>query len=809
MDNEQISEMNPEFPIHSAKETQPTIGCSVPILFIFVWINVIVIVSQTANWFIEQGLVEGSLRQDPGRWLISVGAGLGIVIPLGLLSRIRHPIYKQIFKTWALAGIVILLLVPTRWLAIPDSQGVASMQLIGLTVFNLVLSQRLRHSRSQPNQNARLENWFPLFSAFCIAGVLGLPWVVIGTLGSWMDTFLGVAVGFSTGTALLFSMKAGLLQIPEFNGSEHFFIKGIVISQLLVIFCAALGINGNEWVLLMVVPMVGWMAGLWLDQKPIFRNGFVWLVGLAFAWPLIWVDPDELSLIITLGQGELLDWIGTASTIVMVTGFLLIFISYFGYRLFRRKTYSGKWAGAGFIVVVILLAVVYGIRGTPGFYGEKLFVILRDQADLSALPDSMEYPQRREAVYRQLVEHADATQADLRRNLKNLGISYTPYYLVNAIEIDAGPLIRLWLSLNPAVDRILDNPILRPLPEPLPEAPLDSSHDNETPSAILWNLRMIQADHVWEDLNVRGKGIIIGQSDSGVQGNHPELVETYHGKNENGDMAWFDPWYQSSEPVDIGGHGTHTLGTILGKTVGVAPEAEWIGCVNLARNLGNPGYYLDCMQFMLAPFPQNGDPFKDGDPSRGAHVLNNSWGCPPVEGCDAKSLAPAVSALRKAGVFVVVSAGNSGLSGCGSVDSPLAIYQDVYTVGAVDGNGDRADFSSIGPVVVDGSQLTKPDILAPGEGIYSTFVGSGYNTLSGTSMAGPHVVGVVALMWSANPELIGKIDLTTQILNQTARAYSGIKINCDTGNGNMPSNISGYGIVDAYAAVRAALETKP
>ena len=100
---------------------------------------------------------------------------------------------------------------------------------------------------------------------------------------------------------------------------------------------------------------------------------------------------------------------------------------------------------------------------------------------------------------------------------------------------------------------------------------------------------------------------------------------------------------------------------MLGKGgIGIAPDAQWIGCVNLERNLGDPPLYLDCMQFMLAPFPQGGDALKDGDPTRAADVLNNSWGCPTLEGCDAESLRPAVDALRAAGVFVAVSAGNDG-----------------------------------------------------------------------------------------------------------------------------------------------------
>ena len=145
---------------------------------------------------------------------------------------------------------------------------------------------------------------------------------------------------------------------------------------------------------------------------------------------------------------------------------------------------------------------------------------------------------------------------------------------------------------------------------------------------------MINVERVWQEFSIFGEGIVIGQSDSGVDGSHPELSSSYRGLPGQNDYNWYDPWFNSPAPNDIGGHGTHTLGTILGENTGVAPGATWFACVNLARNLGNPGLYLDCMQFMLAPFPADGSPLHDGNPNLGANIINNSWGCPPIEGCD-------------------------------------------------------------------------------------------------------------------------------------------------------------------------------
>jgi subtilisin family serine protease len=247
----------------------------------------------------------------------------------------------------------------------------------------------------------------------------------------------------------------------------------------------------------------------------------------------------------------------------------------------------------------------------------------------------------------------------------------------------------------------------------------------------------------------------------------------------------------------------------VGKNVGVAPGAEWYACVNEARNTGSPAHYLQCMQFMLAPYPLDGDPFTDGDPARGADVLNNSWGCPPLEGCDANTFLPATRALRTAGVFVVSAAGNEGAR-CGTVSSPLALYDAVLSVGAFDRTGDLASFSSRGPVTVDGSGRVKPDLIAPGVQVLSAYPQNTYYRADGTSMACPHVVGVVALVWSANSDLIGDIDRTEQILTETAQPYDYTQQGtpqCGQ-QGTVPNDAVGYGIVDAYAAVQRALALK-
>jgi subtilisin family serine protease len=304
---------------------------------------------------------------------------------------------------------------------------------------------------------------------------------------------------------------------------------------------------------------------------------------------------------------------------------------------------------------------------------------------------------------------------------------------------------------------------------------------------------MVGADKVWRDLGVTGSGIVVGTSDSGVDGTHPAVHDNFRG----GDDSWYDPWNGTRTPTDHGGHGTHTIASAVGgHGVGIAPGAQWVGCVNLDRNLGNPAWYLNCLQFMLAPFPRGGDPWRDGRPERAPHILTNSWGCPPPEGCDTGTLRQAVDALAAAGVYVVVGAGNSGPS-CRTVEDPPALYASALTVGAVDRNRRVAEFSSRGPAP-GGSP--KPDVMAPGVQVLSALPGGKYGKLDGTSMATPQVAGVVALMWSANPALVGDIGRTTAILRSTATPADAAGATCD----GTAANVTGAGIVDAYAAVRAA-----
>ncbi len=241
-----------------------------------------------------------------------------------------------------------------------------------------------------------------------------------------------------------------------------------------------------------------------------------------------------------------------------------------------------------------------------------------------------------------------------------------------------------------------------------------------------------------------------------------------------------------------------------GTVLGMAPGAQWVGCRNMRGGVGTPDSYTACFEWLMAPYPQGGNPLTDGKPELGPGIINNSWGCPRKEGCDTDSLRQVVDTVRAAGIFVAASAGNYGgfLSPpkCNTVLDPIAIYDSSFSVGAHDQNGDIASFSSSGPVSIDGSNRLKPDLTAPGVNVIST-VPNGYTALSGTSMSSPHVAGAVALLWSVAPELVGDIDRTEQILRASATPV--INGDCDAAP-TSPNNVYGYGRLDVMGAILAA-----
>lgn len=453
------------------------------------------------------------------------------------------------------------------------------------------------------------------------------------------------------------------------------------------------------------------------------------------------------------------------------------------------------------------------------------WVIMRNQHRVEWPDDRyISKEEKAQIAYAQLRDHARKTQSSIMPLIKKRSEDYKSHFLVNVVYVKGDLALAEALAEEPRVKSLVHLPEI-----PLEEYSAETSAISSREIVNTWGVDTIGASRVWSDFEVRGERAVIGNQDTGVEWQHIGLIKSYRGNSVDSftkhSYNWYDAirapedtsglnpnpcGYEIKVPCDDNNHGTHTVGSSVGMVqeycFGVAPEAKWIACRNMDRGVGTPETYIDCFEWFLAPTDTAG---LNPRPDLAPHVINNSWSCPPSEGCHPDNffaMELAVSNLRSSGVVVVVSAGNSGRGGCGTVNRPAAIFDPSFTVGAIQQNDTIADFSSIGPVVVDSSGRLKPDLVAPGRRVRSSIRGNRFGRFSGTSMAGPHVAGAVALMVSANPLIAGQVDTIEAILRATAdpRKLEGRDCAPFTGTEEV-NHIYGHGRLNAYEAVKQAL----
>lgn len=447
-----------------------------------------------------------------------------------------------------------------------------------------------------------------------------------------------------------------------------------------------------------------------------------------------------------------------------------------------------------------------------------ILIYLKDQADLASINRSASRSERLTSVFRALTATAEKSQADILKWLKDQNITARSYYVSNMIAADKVSKTQLDSILQrDDVLRVVGNPDIKNI---LPSTKWYSFTDTKGPGA---NLVRFGTTQVWDEFKVHGEGIVVAGQDTGIRWDHAALKSQYRGWNGTAadhSYSWHDSVHRSmggesscgydlTAPCDDNDHGTHTIGTVAGddhagNQIGVAPAAKWIGCRNMDAGLGNPEMYTECFQWFLAPWPQKGDPIRDARPEMAPHVINNSWGCPQSEGCDGGEFERILTAMRAAGIFIVASAGNEG-SACGTISYGPAFHSNLLlSVGAVDHRDDTiAYFSSRGPSRFD-NQIG-PHVTAPGVNIRSAVKNGGYAEFgwSGTSMASPHVTGLVALLWSADPSLIGDIETTESLIKDKSQPKTSSQTCGGVAGTNRPNNTFGFGIANAYEVVKS------
>jgi serine protease AprX len=444
-------------------------------------------------------------------------------------------------------------------------------------------------------------------------------------------------------------------------------------------------------------------------------------------------------------------------------------------------------------------------------------IFLADQANVSAAYEMKDQDARGWFIYNTLTEHAQRTQAGIKAFLDSRGIEYQSFWAANMLVATVDRSLAEELAARADVARVDSNRPAHWIEDPV----IADLHDApDSPMTTEWGVNNVNAPAVWA-LGFTGQGIVVGDLDTGMRWTQVVLKPKYrgwNGKTADHNYNWHDSIHSgggvcgadTTEPCDDSGHGTHTAGSMVGDDgtgdqVGVAPGAKWIGCRNMNQGNGMPSTYTECFQFAIAPTDLAGN---NPNPSLRPHVLNNSWTCPASEGCTTRAeIETIVNNTQAAGIFVEASAGNSG-PGCSTVSDPPSIYEASFSTGAIDQSNTLAGFSSRGPSTFYSPNVLKPNLSAPGVNVRSGYNSSdtSFAFLSGTSMAGPHVCGVVALLWSAHPELSRNIAATKAILQNSANPS--VSVTAQTCGGTpstqIPNNSFGYGRVDALAAVNAA-----
>jgi subtilisin family serine protease len=379
----------------------------------------------------------------------------------------------------------------------------------------------------------------------------------------------------------------------------------------------------------------------------------------------------------------------------------------------------------------------------------KTLVFMKDQIDLGQFKSDYEFitstrAERHRRVIIELQRIASESQPGViaylsqRRTAGTVG-DFQGFWICNMIaaELTADEVFNI--AGREEVDEVFSD-FKGELIEPVKVEKADPPVINSVEIGV----QAVGADVMWM-LGFTGQGRLVCNIDTGVDGTHPALNHIWRGNNGYpASESWYDSANPSNNfPHDEHGHGTHTMGSICGRsgsgvdTVGVAIDAQWIAARAVDVTGGN----------IAASFQWAADP--DGDPNTVDDVpdaISNSWGsignCPPnyytlIDNCEA------------AGAAVIFAAGNEG-PGPQSLRIPanrITTPYNCFSVGAVNGANSYypiASFSSRGPSQCDG-QTIKPEVVAPGLNVRSSVPGNSYSYMSGTSMACPHVAGAVAL----------------------------------------------------------------
>jgi subtilisin family serine protease len=372
---------------------------------------------------------------------------------------------------------------------------------------------------------------------------------------------------------------------------------------------------------------------------------------------------------------------------------------------------------------------------------------------------------------------AALTQPAFVAFLQKFGITLTPLWINNSLAVTAPVEVISQLALLPGIQSIVADEVISV-----------SSIMGTTSAAAAapeWNITAVNAPSLW-NLGYSGSGIVIANMDTGVDPAHPDLA----GKWRGGTNSWYDPNGQHTSPSDASGHGTQTMGLLVGGSangtaIGMAPAAKWIAA-KLYDDAGQTTYSKIHLSFQWLMDP-DGNPATNDMPD----VVNASWGLAGTAGQCITEFSADIDALKAAGIVVVFAGGNDGPNANSSI-SP-ANNTGGFSAGAVDSTNTIMLSGSRGASACDGSIF--PKLVAPGVNVNTTDLSFGglpfYASVTGTSFAAPHVAGAMALLAQAFPT--ASVAQLETALTQNAQDLG------DTG----ADNTFGNGLLNALAAYNA------
>lgn len=418
--------------------------------------------------------------------------------------------------------------------------------------------------------------------------------------------------------------------------------------------------------------------------------------------------------------------------------------------------------------------------------GTEVPVLLSLSDRLPLPPSAARGAARRESVARLVralqAKAAETQPAVLGRAAALGGRLAVSLWAVNAIAL------RIPRERIPALSRLsgvesvrLDTILYAPSP---PQYPAEVFFD--TGAVVEWNVGLLRAPELWSNGH-DGTGVVVATLDTGVDLQHPDVGPRWRG----GAGSWYDPYGQHAAPYDASGHGTQTMGLLLGgnaggTAIGVAPGATWIAAkIFDDQGQGTVSGIHQAFQWLLDP---DGNPDTDDAPD----VVSNSWNFPSTVGACWTEFATDLAVLGAAAIAVVFAAGNDGGS-AGTSESP-ANNLGAFPVGAVDSSLAVAPFSGRGPSACGGG--TFPSVVAGGVSVKSADLSFGgvvpnpWAVVTGTSFSAPQVAGVFALLASAFPSA------SIESLEEAIRSTS-----TDLGIPG-PDGDFGFGVPDAVTAYK-------